>query len=159
MFQAVVYPLYGLPSYYAGLTFAHTGLSKAQQERFTKSIENAPPTGVLAIRGMAAPVVNLLLEQKRKVRGIDFTVRSQNAFEEHQNPAAEVIVIYNVGVEITGNSNISKKILRSLIQYYKERQTLVIIESTLGKSDFRLQYDIDIANFITIPEAAEAQWI
>ena len=152
--------VYGLPASYAEQTYESVGLSDLQQKRFTSIIARAPSTGLLAVKGEAGPVINQLMQQGRSVRGIDFAKRSSKAFEDFQNPVARVVVLYNVGLEVSVNHTISAKVLRNLLKFYKHQNTLVILETPMTKSQLLSTYDLRVANAITIAADIEEEvWV
>ncbi len=96
------YRHYGIPTTYVGITYNDLNITAPRLKRLTASIKQAPISGLLIVKGNAAPIINQLFES-RTIRGIDFMKRAGNAFEQHTNPEAEVIIIYSVGSEITLN--------------------------------------------------------
>jgi hypothetical protein len=154
-----LYKVYNLPDSYFGIGYKDTKLSAARQEVIAGKIENVPSKGTLVIQGTAAPVVNQLLTTDKKIRGICFTERSQSAFETYQNPAANIIVLYDVGMEVTLNSKVSGMVLNSILKHYSGRNTLVIIETHLTKTELLSKYDLNVVNFIKIELKAQEAWI
>jgi len=155
----LIYTYYHIPTSYLGISYCDTALSKAKQQDLETKISQAPKKGTLVVRGTAAPVINQLVEQDRLVTGIDFVQRSQTAFELHDNPKADVILIYGLGSEISVNHNVSRQVLQNLLAYYSKTDTLVVIETQLTKSDLRNNYDFIPTNFLTIQEQPEEVWI
>lgn len=151
--------LYGLPVSYTDSSYTSTSLSKTQQAKIQASIAAAPKAGLLVIQGTAAPIVAQLQDIGRQVRGIDFSKRTMAAFEQHMNPPADVIIIYNIGFEITMNSNVSKKVLASLIKHYQEQRSLIILETRLTKAEMLSTYDMSITNFIKILPKDDDTWV
>jgi len=151
--------IYGLPVTYAGKTYNDTGLAKIKIETLPKMIGNAPSTGTLTIQGTAAPIVNQLISDKRKVRGVNFISLSATAFEDHSLPVANVVVLYNVGVEVSTNFKISGQVFRKVLKFYANKQTLLIIETDLGKTDLLSRYDFRTTNYIKIPPKQEEIWV
>ena len=148
----------GLPTAYVGITYEGTALSKVKQNSIKGKIDNAPRKGSLVIQGTAAPIVNHLM-QKRKVRGIDFIELTTNAFAEHVLPMAEVILLYNVGVEVSTNYSISSQIFNKVRKYYAGKSVLLIIETDLGKTDLLHKYDFRVTNFLRVPIKEEEVWV
>ncbi len=151
--------IYGLPVSYANKGYCDTGLAKIKVEDLPKKVANAPNSGTLTLQGTAAPVVNQLLLAGRKVRGVDFIKLSATAFEEHPLPVTSVVVLYNVGVEVSTNFKISGQVLRKVIKFYSEKQTLLIIETDLAKTELLSRYDFRTTNFIKIPPKEEEIWV
>ena len=159
MTEQHLYRIYGLPVSYQNVRYSDTVLSKIKQQDIMDKIARAPNRGLLAIQGTAAPVVNQLLEANRKTRGIDFIEVSATAFENHLFPLASVVVLYNVGSEVSTNFNISGQVLRKIIKFYNENNTLLIIETDLAKSELLRRYDVNIVNFIKLQPKPEEAWI
>ena len=159
MTDGVVLGLYNLPKTYKNITYKDTGLVKVKQEDIQDKISRAPLKGTLTITGIAAPVVNQLIDSGLKVRGINFLDRSSTAFEQHENPHANIVVLYNVGNEVSLNSKVSGMVLRNIIKHYESKNTLLIIETDLSKGDLLSRYDFRVTNYIRIPKVDEAVWI
>jgi len=154
-----LFEIYGLPSAYADMSYEDTGLSKVKQEGIKKTIERAPAKGTLTIQGTAGPIVTQLINNGRKVRGIDFIAFSSNAFAEHTMPISDVVLLYNVGIEVSTNFNISKQVFAKIRKYYTERNVLLIIETDLGKTDLLSKYDFRVTNFLRVPNKEETIWV
>lgn len=152
------YQAYGLPSNYLGMTYETTALPKVKQEEIRSKIEHAPRSGTLYVKGTAAPIVNQLLSN-RSVRGLSFYDLCGTAFEQHQYPRAGVVVVLGVGDEISINTKVSSLVLNSILKSYAKRQTLLIIETGLTKTQLLEKYSVDAVNFIQIPQIKEKQWI
>jgi len=146
----LVYTYYKLPVTYLNLNYEDTRISLARAKQLQGKISQAPKTGLLVIKGTAAPVINQLVDEGREVRGIDFTERANAAFEQHDNPQADVVLIHSVGAEVTTNYNISRQILHALITHYKKEETLLIIETDFTKSELRNHYDLTPTNFLSL---------
>ncbi len=157
--NSTVLGIYGLPITYAGKSYSDTGLAKIKIETLPKTISNAPSTGTLTIQGTAAPVVNQLIADGRKVRGVNFISLSATAFEDHNLPISSVVVLYNVGVEVSTNFKISGQVFRKVLKFYAGKQTLLIIETDLGKTDLLSRYDFRTTNYIKIPQQQEEIWV
>lgn len=159
MIQKYLYGLYELPPSYHGAVYENTALIKVKQEDIYNKVANAPQKGLLVIQGNAGPVINQLLEAKRKVRGIDFLPRCADAFGTFDNPLANVVLIYNVGSEISVSSKVTALILKNILKSYANSSTLVILETHLTKSELQNNYHIDVVNFIKIQNKEESAWI
>jgi hypothetical protein len=159
MSSSAVYTVYGLPTTYHGIGYADTGISKAKQEDLEKKVPSAPMSGTLVVQGLAAPIINQFITLGKKVRGIDFLKFSASAFDEHQYPVADVVVLYNVGVEVSTNFSISGQVFRKILKQYSEHKTLLIIETNLGKTDLLSRYDFRVVNFVKIDKKPEDVWI
>ena len=157
-FKPYVYEVYGLPISYAKLTYKDTQLISVKQLDIAKKIHRAPTKGLLAIQGCAGAVVNQLLETK-KVRGIDFLARSSAAFDVFSNPSSEVIVLYNVGSEVSTNHKVSGLVLLNIVKHYSNKNTLLVIETNLTKADLLSRYDLKVTNFIKILPKLEDAWV
>jgi len=159
MVSPLLYKHYNIPTSYIGVTYSDTDLSKAKQEHIETKVKSAPKKGTLVVRGTAAPIINQLLDAGRIVQGIDFVERSSSAFDTHYNPSADVIILYGLGLEISVNHNVSRQVLQNILAYYAKRDTLVVIETGLTKSELRNNYDFIPVNFLQVPEAAEESWV
>lgn len=153
------YLVYGLPTSYKDIGYSETGLPKAKQLELQDKIPRAPSTGTLTIQGSAACVINHFIDLKRKVRGLDFTKLASTAFEEHNYPQSDVVLLYNVGIEVSVNTKVSSMVLQKVLKYYNGRPTLLVIETKYTKSQMLSQYDFNVTNFIKIPEKAEEIWV
>ena len=151
--------IYGLPVSYAGKGYHDTGLVKTKIETLPDKVANAPNNGTLTIQGTAAPVINQLLDLGKKVRGVDFIQLSATAFEQHDLPVTPVVLLYNVGIEVSTNFRISGQVLRKVIKFYSEKRTLLILESDLTKTELLSRYDFRVTNFIKIPPKEEEIWL
>ena len=154
-----VYKHYGIPISYLGVDYDDLDMPKAKETSLRGKIKNAPQKGTLFIRGTAAPVINQLFTQGRTIKGINFMARSETAFERHMNPQADVILIYNVGSEISMNRQVSRQVLQAILKYYTSGVTLVIVETSFTKSELLHNYDISASNFLTLQEKKEEVWI
>lgn len=150
--------LYNLPKSYSGISYSDTKLSKVMQKNIEEKVARAPNKGTLTIHGTAAPVVNQLISAGRKVRGIDFLERSADAFTMHHNPESNIVVLYNVGTEVSLNTKVGGMVLKSIIKHYAERNTLLIIETDLTKTDLLSRYDFHVTNAFKIPPKEEELW-
>lgn len=151
--------MYNLPQCYGNMTYDSIDISSVKAKDLEEKITRAPRAGLLVIKGTAGPVVNQLLAMERRVRGIDFIEMNNDAFGVHEFPSAEVVVVYNVGFEVSTKFSVSGMVLQKLIQYYKDRRTLVILETKLSKTDLLTKYDLSVTNFIALPEKSEEKWI
>jgi len=151
--------VYGLPVSYAGKTYTDTGLPKVKQAEIPKKISRAPSKGTLTIQGTAAPIINQFIKDGRRVRGTDFIELSGNAFEDLQLPVADVVLLHNVGVEVSTNFKISGQVFRKVLKFYSEKPTLLVIETDLSKTDLLSRYDFRVTNFIKIPVKSEELWV
>ncbi len=159
MIAKYLYDIYGLPTAYCNVSYKDTALIAVKQEEIQGKIANAPSKGLLAIQGNAAPIINQMLEAGKKVRGINFLERSADAFGIFENPAASVVVIYNVGSEISVNTKVSSLVLKNILKNYSNSNTLVIIETHLTKSELLSNYHVQAVNFIKIANKEEESWV
>lgn len=157
--RSTVLGIYGLPVSYAGKDYSDTGLAQIKIETLPKTIANAPSTGTLTIQGTAAPVINQLITDGRKVRGVNFVTLSATAFEDHILPVASVVLLHNVGTEVSTNFKISGQVFRKVLKFYADKQTLLVIETDLGKTDLLSRYDFRTTNYIKIPKQQEDIWV
>lgn len=155
----IILSVYGLPPAYADIGYGDTCLSKAKQDHLEAKVPTAPNKGTLTVTGTAAPIVNQLIGLKRVVRGINFLDRSTTAFEAHENPKANVVVLFNVGMEVSLNAKVSGMVLRSIVQHYAEQPTLLIIETKLSRTELLSRYDFRVANHTIIPKKEDESWL
>ena len=153
-----LYGIYGLPPSYADVTYKETDLIPIKQLDLAKKIANAPNKGTLTIQGSAAAVVNQLIED-RKIRGIDFLDRDNAAFEAFDNPSADVVVLYNVGSEVSLKGTVPGMVLGKIVKHYSNRKTLLIIETKYTKAKLLERYDFAATNFIKILLKPEKAWL
>ncbi len=153
------YKHYHIPITYIGMKYSDLNVSKVKADKIATSVSKAPIKGLLVIKGSAGPIINQLCEDGRSIRGIDFTDRSNTAFEKHNNPEAAVVLIHSIGAEVTTNYNISRQVLQALLKFYSRRQTLVVLETSFGKSELRSNYDLTPNNYIILDEKEEEAWV
>jgi len=156
----LLYKLYGVPVTYLDTDYSDVAISKVKATHLQKKMKDAPTKGLLIVKGNAGPIVNQLYKQGRTMRGIDFPKRSQDdAFSYHDNPEADMVIIFGVGCEVTTNYRITSQVLNALIRHYSTRQTLVIIETHFTKSELRDKYDLTPGNFIALENKPEEVFI
>lgn len=159
MSKSAVLRVYGLPTSYDGITYSDTMLGIAKQKDIPAKISTAPNRGTLVIQGTAAPIINQFIEEGRKVRGINFIERSGAAFDVFPNPAANVVLLYGLGSEVSLNSKVSGMVFRNIVEHYAEKQTLLVIETYLPKTELLSRYDFRVSNFIKVEKKQEESWI
>lgn len=152
-----VYAVYGLPAAYAKGSWDTLEVSTEESKRYQEAFKN-PINSTIFVQGSCAPVIQQLLEQGKKVRGIDFSKRQNAAFEEHNNPDAEVILIWNIN-KYSGKAEVSMNLLSNLIQYYRGRNALVILQSEESSIFLRDNYGIATNNKLKLLTKAEPKWL
>lgn len=152
-----VYAVYGLPPQYAKITWESLEVNKDDEERIKNAFKN-PISSVVFIQGVSAPIIQQLLEQKLRVRGIDLGKRQNAAFEEHNNPDADVVLVYNVN-KYSGKPEISINLLNSIIQYYRSKNVLVIVESQESSIFMRDNYSFSTNNKLKLLQKQEVKWL
>jgi len=151
--------LYNIPQSFGSIGWEDVIISAARRKDLRAKFALTPQAGLLVVQGTAAPVIKMLHEQDRSIRGIDFMGRVEKAFESHSNPIADVVLIYNVGKEISINSPLPKKVLKSLVTYYQERAILLVIQTDFTKADLLRQYDVHATNFVKLMQKEGEAWI
>lgn len=153
-----VYAVYGLPPAYSLQNPWDTlDVSKEEQQRITEAFKS-PISSTVFVQGSAAPIIQQLLAQKVKVRGIDFSKRQMNAFEEHNNPEAEVILIWNVN-KYSGKSEVSINLLDNLISFYRSKNALVIVQSSESFTFMRDNYGFSTVNKLKFLPKPDTKWL
>ena len=155
------YRTYGLPAHYAGLTYDDAAGSNALLDRIHRIVENAPMRGSVLVNDFAAPIIDQFIKQKRRVRGIDFAKLMENPFNrdgEHFKPQADVVVLYNIGLEASVNSTVPSQLIKGIINYYKKYNTLLILEAPYSPMQFQEKYDHRPLNSIKLQESTEEVW-
>lgn len=153
-----VYAVYGLPPAYSSPNpWDSLDVSKEEQERITEAFKS-PITSTIFIQGSAAPIVQQLITQKVKVRGIDFSKRQLNAFEEHNNPEADTIVIWNVN-KYSGKAEVSINMLDNLISFYRSNGAMVIVQSSESSTFVRDNYGFTSVNKLKFLPKQDIKWL
>lgn len=152
-----VYAVYGLPPAYANGTWESLDVSPENTARYKEAFKN-PINSTVFVQGTLAPIIQQLLEQGLKVRGVDFTKRQNAAFEDHNNPDAEVVLIWNVN-KYSGKAEVSMNLLQNLIQYYRGRNALVIVQSEESAVFMRDNYGFITNNKIKLLPKPEEKWL
>ena len=155
----LVYKHFKIPVTYIDVDYEDLDISKTKAAHLRGKMKSAPPKGLLFIKGSAAPVVNQLYGQGRSIRGINFVEHSDDAFGTHAYPTADVVLIYNLGSEVSTNYNVSRQVLQKLLRYYKSQNTLVVVETHFAKSEVLHNYDVSTGNFLTLDDRADDVWI
>lgn len=152
-----VYAVYGLPPAYAKDTWDVIDISKEDIDRYTTAFKS-PINSTVFVQGNCAPIIQQLLEQGLKVRGIDMTKRQNAAFEDHNNPEADVILIWNVN-KYSGRPEVSINLLNNLIQYYRAKNAMVLIQSTESVIFMRDNYGFSTQNKLKLLPKPEVKWL
>lgn len=152
-----VYAVYGLPAAYAQGSWDTLDVPPEEAKRYQEAFKN-PINSTVFVQGNCAPIVQQLLEQGKKVRGIDFSKRQNAAFEDHNNPDAEVILIWNVN-KYSGKAEVSMNLLSNLIQYYRTKEVLVILQSEESSVFLRDNYGFTTNNKLKLLPKPEPKWL
>lgn len=152
-----VYAVYGLPAAYANETWDNIEVIPETKQRYIEAFKN-PIKSTIFVQGSCAPIIQQLLEQGLKVRGIDLAKRQNAAFEDHNNPDAEVILVWNV-TKYSGKAEISMNLLNNLIQYYRGKDALVIIQSPESHIFMRDNYGFTTSNTLKLLPKPEVKWL
>ena len=151
------YAIYGLPPSYAEASWDNLEVSQDECTRLTNAFKSPIPSTIF-VQGNCAPLVQQLIEQKVKVRGIDFTKRQMAAFEDHDNPDAEVVLIWGVN-RYSGKAEVSQNLLLNLIEYYRSKNVMVIVQSSESSIFLRDNYGFTTNNKLKLLLKAEVKWI
>lgn len=151
----------GLPARIATETYDKVEGVRSVIEKFREKIFNAPTTGVLLISGTASPIVLQFMDMGRKVAGVSFVDYYDSQFTEDKEPppVKDVVLIYGVGIEPAKNPEYSGRLLNSLIDFYKNKEVLVIVETPLTLTNFAIRYGIDFSNKKALPLKKEKAWV
>jgi hypothetical protein len=151
------YAIYGIPSIYANQSWDDIDLPKPERERLEKAFANPIPS-VVHIQGTAAPVVNSLILSGKSVYGININDRLTDAFGDHTNSKADVVLIHNIG-SYTGKFEIASNVLKQIIQHYRNLDTLVLLQSNESWTYLRDNYGVAVVNKVKLPLAKEQAWV
>lgn len=152
-----VYAVYGLPATYAKGSWTDLDISQEEATRYSNAFKN-PVQSTVFIQGNCAPIIQQLLEQGLKVRGIDMAKRQNAAFEDHNNPDADVILIWNVN-KYSGRAEVSINLLNNLINYYRNKNAIVLIQSPESNIFMRDNYGFSPTNKLKLLPKPEVKWI
>lgn len=153
-----VYAVYGLPPAYSRENpWDSLDVSKEEQERITEAFKE-PINSTIFVQGSASPIIQQLVAQKAKVRGIDFSKRQLNAFDEHNNPEADVILIWNVN-KYSGKAEVSINMLDNLISFYRSKNAMVIVQSSESSTFMRDSYGFTSVNKLKFLPKQEVKWL
>jgi hypothetical protein len=152
-----VFAVYGLPPAYANGGWEGIDVSQDEIDRY-KTAFSSPISSTVFVQGSCAPIIQQLLEQGSKVRGIDLSKRQNAAFEDHNNPDADVILIWNVN-KYSGRPEVSINLLNNLINYYRTKSALVIVQSPESSIFMRDNYGFQTPNKIKLLPKAEVKWL
>jgi hypothetical protein len=152
-----VYAVYGLPPAYAKGSWEALDVTQDEVKRYTE-IFKQPVSSTVFVQGSCAPIIQQLLEQGTKVRGIDFSKRQNAAFEDHNNPDAEVVLIWNVN-KYSGKAEVSMNLLSNLISAYRGKDVLVLVQSNESATFMRDNYGFVTPNKLRLPLKVEPKWI
>lgn len=153
-----VYAVYGLPPAYSlANPWDNLDVSPEEQLRITEAFKS-PINSTIFIQGSAAPIVQQLINQNMKVRGIDFSKRQMNAFEEHNNPEADVIVIWNVN-KYSGKAEVSINMLDNLVSFYRSKNAMVIVQSSESFVFMRDNYGFSTLNKLKFLPKPDVKWL
>lgn len=155
--KAIQYAACGLPAGHANKTWDDCEISQPEKDRLNGAFKT-PVDSVVFIQGTSAPIINQLMDQKMKVRGIDLIKRLQNPFEEPNNPEAEVILLYNAE-RYTGKPEIAISVFKNILNYYKGKGILILVESSESSNFVRDSYGTQIVNKLKIPHTKDVKWL
>ena len=159
-----IYAALRLPQRYASETYEDTDLARTRIATVKEKIFKAPVSSILLVSGTAGPIVNQLREMGKKAYGISFTEYYTDQFKEEEKARlpsnkVDVIVVHGIGSEQAKNPEFSSRLLVSLLDFYKSRQVLVILETSLTVTDFQTRYQIDIPTSIRMHLKKEESWM
>ena len=90
--------------------------------------------------------------------GIDFKNYFDKTFEKENikyQVDADIVVIYNVGLEKALNTDFSAKLLLGLMKQFQDQNKIVIIDTHLAYNDFYRKYQIEFVNKLSINKKSE----
>jgi len=150
-----------IPLRYVNETLEATTMAKTQMKILDEKLYRAPSSGVLLITGTAGPIVNHLWQQGRKVVGMSFVEYFDGRFSDEKLVPlkADVVVLHGVGSEADGKKEFSSTLLTGIMDIYKNRETLLIIETHMTPTTFAVTYGRTITNAKTVTLHEEEKWI
>jgi len=139
---------------------------KISDERFNDivyKLKNLPEKPIsLYIQNGCSIFLNEIFEFYN-IKGIDFAKYFNSKFENQSEPftipEADIVVIYNIGIESALNTAYSAKLLYGLIEQIKQNDSHIFLCSHLSPSKFEHQYGIDLVNKIVVTKHKEESFI
>jgi len=134
------------------------------EERFNtllQKLKNLPEKPIsIYIQNVCSIFVKELLDTY-KVRGIDFAEYFKAVFEneKYEIPQADIIVVYNVGIERALNTDFSSRLLYGLIEQIKQQDSHLFLCSYLPYNDFYKKYNIEFVNKISVGRKKEEKFL
>lgn len=150
--------VYGIPPVYADISWDSLELSKAEVERISSAFENPHMGSTVFIQGTAAPIVIQLIKQGYTVAGINLMERNLDAFGEHNNPKAQVILIHSIE-KYTGKYEIASNMLSNLIKHYEGHNSLILLQSQETWTFLRDNYGINVINKLKLVQKKATAWV
>lgn len=151
------YAIYGIPVVYAIQSWDNIDLPEHEKMRIDNAFDSPIPS-VVFVQGSAAPIINKLILSGKSVYGININDRLNDAFGEHNNSKADIVLVHSIG-SYTGKFDIASNLLNSIINHYKNNNTLVILQSENSWTFLRDNYGVNVVNKIKLPLEKEKAWI
>jgi len=134
------------------------------EERFNtllQKLKNLPDKPILLYIQNACSIFVKELLDDYKIRGIDFVDYFKSVFEneKYELPQADIVVIYNVGIERALNTDFAARLLYGLIEQLKQQGTHIFLCSYLPYNEFFKKYNIEFVNKIVVGKKAEEKFI
>lgn len=161
--QSLIYMYSGLPRVWYNESVEEYKISDDRYTLLCSKLKNLPKKPVtLYIQNACSIFVNKIFNDY-KIKGIDFAKYFDNRFNKEAEaftlPEADIIVIYNVGLESAVNTTYSSKLLYALMEQIKQNGSHLFLCSHLSPSKFESSYNIDIVNKIIVQKHKEEQFI
>lgn len=157
--ELIRYKQYGLPVNIVRQSWDKVNIPKPEATRLQELFNDIPAAArLIFIEGTAGPIVDQLIRNGKKVRGIDLSERFDAPFVEHNNPQCEVLLLYGMDNTVSV-PKITIPMLNSIIDIYKNLGTLVIIQSNNTATAFSSAFGTKIVNKLKIQEAPEPKWL
>ena len=152
-----LYSLHGIPLEALDIRLEDV-LPKTKAAQLRAKLKNTPKKGVLLVSGTALPIVNEIFSSKPVV-GIDFVSYYQSQFSEEKTyvPKADRYYLYNIGKEPAKSTSYAIKLIEAFLALHKE--SFIILETSLSKTEFERQYQMSFVNYLAIKPKKEDKWV
>lgn len=150
-----------LPLRFLSESIDQTSYPKVKVPMLMEKLYLAPKTGTLLISGTAGPVVQHFMEQGRECAGMSFVEYYASKLEGNAErpPKGDVVVLYGVGNEAAKSADYSSKLLEGILDWCKNHEVLLVVETPMPITSFLTRYGIDFPNTLSLKLKQESSWI
>jgi len=149
-----------LPKTYASVSKDDFVISDKKLNDLTDKIKSLPDKAIsLYMQNGCSLLVNQTFDPINYF-GIDFIAYFNSTFDKDVSDVelpsdADVVVVYNIGLEKAMNTSFSARLLKGVMKRIKDSGKHCFLCSDLSYTNFYKQYEIEIVNKITIKEKEE----